>query len=47
MYIEILDLLNEIIGLKYGLKPKMECIQILTPTRYGESGSDYINSGVM
>ncbi|MHA1595525.1 MAG: AAA family ATPase [Candidatus Baldrarchaeia archaeon] len=48
---EILNLLNEIIGLKRDLisisEPKLEYVQILTPTRYGDLGSDYINKVVI
>lgn len=48
----LLDILNEILGLKSydspdSFEPKLEYLQILTPTRYGEFGSDYLNKVVI
>ena len=41
---DLLSLLNKTMGLETSREPRLDIIQILTPTRYGELGSEYVNN---
>ena len=44
---ELLKLLNKALHLVHMEKPELDKVQILTPTRYGELGAEYINRALV